>query len=428
MDAVSTNDSSVDPDKGAIVVEPENQSGYMKGFPPPPGKQVHGFSLDWILDPEQSRWSMMNMSKIVHVGAVSRGSRPIYYFPRNDQPLLDNLISDIDGVSMSLRQLLKISEVDGFIALKNGEIIVEAYYNGYRPGMRHEMMSVTKSLVGTLLGVLVEEGVLREHDPVAGYLPEMAESGWGDATLRQVLDMTAGAAWQEDMSHEQTHLIQATAAVGMQHARTDYRYKNGFELICDVKGKDFEHGEKYDYRSGHTEVLSWVISRVCQNHWQDVFAEKIWSKLGAEHDGMVIVDTTGQGASHAGFNGTLRDMARFAVMMANHGYFNHQQIVPESWVKDIYNGDGNSRQAWSRSAEAEVYNDAIFYRSQFRVIDSEKGIYFGLGAKGQLLYVNSAERLVGIFQSTIAGVDEESDRRMRARQLAVMKDIDLRTR
>lgn len=410
-----------DPNRGAVFVETDNQSGYMKGFPPPPEKIVDSHSLGWILDPEQSRWSMMNISKITHMGPVSRGSRPICYLPRNDQPLLDKVVRDIDGSAISLKQLLKISEVDGFIALKNGKIIVEAYYNGYRPDMRHEMMSVTKSLVGTLSGVLMEEGALSADALIGNYLPEMAEGGWGDATVRQVLDMTAGADWREDISDEQAEIIQATAAVGMQHAGDGCRYKNGFELICSVKGKDFAHGKKFDYRSGNSEVLGWLISRVCQKPWQEVFAEKIWSKLGAEHDALVIVDSAGQGASHAGFNCTLRDMARFGVMMSNHGDFNNQQIVPAAWVKDIYSGDNQVRRAWTTSAEAQQYRDTIFYRGQFRVIDSGKGIFFGLGAKGQMLYINSAEQLVGVFQSSIAGVDEESDRRIRARQLGIME-------
>lgn len=415
---------SVDPNSGALIVEPDSQSSYMQGFPPPPDKLIHNHSLDWILDPEQARWSMLNMSKIVHMASVSRGSQPICYLPRNDQPLLDADFTDVDGTSMSLRQLLKISEVDGFIAVKKGEIVFEAYYNGYRPDMRHEMMSVTKSLAGTLAGVLIEEGVLKEEGLIADYLPEMEGTGWADATLRQVLDMTAGAAWQEDITSEDTHVIQATAAVGMQHVRDDYRYKNGFELICDVKGKDYEHGEKYQYRSGHTEVLTWVISRVCRKHWQDVFAEKIWSKLGAEHDALVIVDITGQGASHAGFNPTLRDMARFGVMMANGGYFNHRQIVPESWIKDIYTGDENARRAWQNSDEGKDYKDTIFYRNQFRVGDSDKGIYFGLGAKGQMIYVNTAEQMVGVFQSTISSVDEKADMQFRKRQLHIIRQIE----
>ncbi len=419
-------DDLINPDHGAVIVEPESQSSFMQGFPPPLEKRVNSFSLDWILDPEQARWAMMNMSMIVHMDTVSRGSMPINYLPRNDQPLLDIAFNDLDGSERTLKELLKLSEVDGFIVVKKGEIALEAYYNGYRPDMRHEMMSVTKSLAGMLAGVLIEEGLLDVNSCISDYLPEMRESGWADATLRHVLDMSAGAAWSEDITREDSEVIQATAAVGMQHAGEHHKYSSGLDLICDVKGKEYEHGERYVYRSGHTEVLTWVISRVCQKRWQHVFADRIWSKIGAEHDALNIVDTSGQGASHAGFNATLRDCARFGVMLSNGGYYNGQQLVPESWIKDTYTGDASCKRAWENSDEAKDYKETIFYRNQFRVIDSDKGIYFGLGAKGQMLYVNTADQLVVVVQSTLSSVDEKADMQFRRSHLNIIKQLEER--
>lgn len=388
-----------DPNANAIFVEHENQSIYMKGFPPEEDKLINGNSTQWLIDDNKSRWAMQNISTFLHTAPVSRGHQRIVYLPRNDKPLLEKKFDDIYNKKSSLRQLLKTIEVDGFIALKNGEVIVEAYYNGYSPEKRHEMMSVNKSFTGTMIGVLVAEGKLDTAKLIPEYLPELKNTGWGDATLRQTLDMTTGVDWNEDETDEKSHIIQGTTAVGLQHVRSDYPFSNGISILKSV-GKKYEHGKTYSYLSGNTEVLGWLITRVSNKHWQDVFSEKIWSKLGAERDALIVVDSGGQGAAHAGFNATLRDTARFGVMMAQNGYYNGQQIVSKEWVDDIRYGDDAVRRAWQGTRASKDFGDSAFYRSQYWVLDSDKGIFLARGFRGQTIYINISENLVGVFQSS----------------------------
>lgn len=410
---------------GAVFIETEPQSSYMRGFPPPRDRLVDGSSVDWLLDPDKCRWGMLNVSKFLHTAAVSRGEGPIARLPRDDRALVDEDFQDASGNIRPLGEMLRANRVDGFLALKSGKVVMEAYCNGYGPGDRHEMMSVTKCLIGVTIGLLIADGAIEPERPVDYYLPELACSGWAGATVRQVLDMTAGIKWCEDHRIDGAEVMLATAATGLQRPRDDYPFRNGWELIRSIT-QETEHGVRYAYSSGSSELLGWLATRLCQEPWQNFFARRIWARLGTEHDALIIVDETGQGAAHAGFNASLRDMGRFALMLVQQGRIDDRQILSSSWIDDIVTGDAAVRAAWRRAGENMLFGEKAFYRGQFRVLDSDRGILLGLGSRGQMLYANIAEQLVGIFQSSHAAAnEEEGDAHIRLK-LGIMEQLGAR--
>jgi len=391
-----------DPNASAVIVEEENQSSYMKGVPVPEDKWIDGNSIAWALDHDQSLWGLQNVSKIITTEAVSRKSAPVVHLPHSGKNILEQEFKNSQtGSSSLLKKLLKDMRVDGFIVLKDGKIVTEAYYNGYRPEKRHHMFSVTKSLVGTLAGIMVHEGKIDPTLPVSHYLPELKEkSGIGDATVRQALDMTASLVWDMNHGDPMSNVQLNSRAGGMEYISADFPYANTLSLLQSTEKKD-EHGKVYSYTPANTEVLGWIISRLSNKNWQEVFSEKIWSKLGTEHDALVVVDRGGHGFATAGLNATLRDMARFGLMIAQNGYYNDQQIVPSDWIDDIRRCDEDTRNAWKKSEEYNTFGKDAFYRNQFRVLDGEKGIMLALGAKGQMVYTDSSQNLVAVYQSTV---------------------------
>jgi CubicO group peptidase (beta-lactamase class C family) len=411
-----------DPNDGAVIVEEENQSSYMKGFPPPEDKLVDGYAGQWSLDPDKSLWALQNVSKILHTAVVSRGSAPIVYLPRNDKNYLDKGFKDNHGKTLPLKQILKAIKVDGFIALKDGKILVEAYYNGYRPEKQHQMFSVTKSLIGALIGILVGEGKLDTSQLIPYYLPELIDSGWGDATLQQTLDQTTGIHWTKG-DDEKSHFMMYSIACGFASMQPNFPFKNGISMLKTLV-KEREHGLACNYNSANSSVLGWLITRISDQHWQDVFSEKIWSKLGTEHDALIVVDSGGQGAGAVGFNATLRDMARFGVVMAQNGYYNGQQIVPRDWIDDIRYGNDDVRRAWKKGDSLELmeFGDSAFYHNQYRVLDSDKGIFIAQGAKGQMIYINISENLVGVFQSS---TEAAMDMKISRQQISIIEQISM---
>ena len=416
LEIIQDDSSHEPPTPGHEIVESENQSTYMRGLPPPRDKLIND-DHSWALDPDKAKWSFQNVSKFLVTDAVSRGVGTVTPLSYAEASILGDVFSAPDGAQQPLRAILGEIGVDGFILIKNGVTHAEAYYNGLTPSRRHIAFSVTKSLVGTLVGILVHEGRIDLSQNVAHYLPELAESGVADVTIRQVLDMTTNVVWSHDRNDPASQVDQNSKAGGFQSRPEDFPFHNTLEFLQSLE-KAGEHGQVGVYNPGNTEILGWIVSRLEGKHWQDVFAERIWSKIGAEHDALVAVDPGGHGFATAGFNATLRDFARFGLMLENDGRANGQQIVPADWLKDTRYGDEQALKAWRASDQAVKRRHVKFYRNHFRVLDDESGEFVAQGHMGQRIYVNMDANVVAVFLSVTPS------RELRDYQVDLVREIN----
>ena len=62
----------------------------------------------------------------------------------------------------------------------------------------HILMSVSKSMLGLIAGTLVERNEFSEEDLITKYIPELADSAYAGATVRNLLDMRVGVFFNED--------------------------------------------------------------------------------------------------------------------------------------------------------------------------------------------------------------------------------------
>jgi CubicO group peptidase (beta-lactamase class C family) len=124
------------------------------------------------------------------------------------------------------------------------------------PATLHLLMSVSKSIVGILVGALVHEGVLDVEEPVTAYVPELAHSGYRGATVRHLLDMRSGIAFSEnylDPDAEVRVLEQAVGWAPRHSSRADHASRISAHSRCQP------HGGSFDYRSCETDILGWVV-------------------------------------------------------------------------------------------------------------------------------------------------------------------------
>ena len=80
-------------------------------------------------------------------------------FPLKPAALEDVRISGVNGESLSLSQILEATSTDGLVVLHKGAIVLEHYANGMTARSPHIMMSVSKSMLGLLAGILAGRGV-----------------------------------------------------------------------------------------------------------------------------------------------------------------------------------------------------------------------------------------------------------------------------
>ena len=371
--------------------------GWMQGSPPPPDKRItfdDSAARQW----PQMRWTFANYRELTKTARVSRGSGPIAMLPVA-------LRKDLDAVTfiplgrvqpMTWAAAVEAVYADAVLILHKGRIVHERYYGVMNPDQPHIAMSVTKSFIGTLTEMLIAERLIDEGAQVSRYIPELAASGFGDATVRQLLDMTTGISYSEDYTDPNADVAKFGVVAGMRPVPPGFSGPRAIYDYLPTISKQGAHGDAFTYKTVNTEVLGWIIARVTGKRPHDVLSDRIWSRLGAEHDADVIIDNAGSPAVGGGLNPTLRDMARFGEAMRLGGRFNGKQIIPASVIARIRTGARKDDFAKAGYKTLPGWS----YKSQWWVSHNAHGAYMARGIHGQAIYIDpKAEMVIVRFAS-----------------------------
>src|SRR6266568_2419539 len=117
--------------------------------------------------------------------------------PAASVPLPDPPVWRLDGSTATAAEVFADTYTDALIVLHDGQLVAERYDAGMKAATPHLLMSVSKSLVGCVAGVLADRGLLDPAAPVTAYVPEAGPSGDAGATVRHLLDMRTGVAFRE---------------------------------------------------------------------------------------------------------------------------------------------------------------------------------------------------------------------------------------
>ena len=365
--------------------------GWMVGAPPPPDRVLRFDDGSYFRFPAM-RWSVSNFRQLMPTVNVSRGIGPPKVLPRAIRSDIDDMTFTRFGADrqMTWHESLLANYTDGIVILHKGRVVYERYFGVLRPDGQHGAMSVTKTFVGTLAAMMVAEGKLDPARKVADYVPELGKSAFGDATVRQVMDMTTGVRFSEDYS-DPTAEVWAHAAAGNPLPKPkDYAGPRSYYDFLKTVGPEGNHGQAFHYRTANTDALGWILARVSGRSVAQLLSERIWSKLGAEQDAYMSVDSTGTPFAGGGLNTGLRDLVRFGEMIRNDGRYNGQQIVPKSAIEDIRRG--GSREAFAKAGYDLL--DGWSYRAMWWVTHDEDGSFMARGVHGQALYINPTAQVV----------------------------------
>jgi len=387
---VHASDSESRPVLDAAASDPA-ALGWMVGSPPPEQKIVRFEDGSYFRFPAL-RWSVSNFRQLMPTINVSRGLGAPIALSRTAQAGIDALrVVPIGGTkAMTWEESLAANYTDGIVILHRGRIVYERYFGVFKEDGQHAAMSVTKSVVGTLGAMLVAEGVLDAEKPVADYVPELRQSAFGNATLRQVLDMTTGLEYSEDYQDPNAEVwAHALAGNPLPKPEGYSGPRSYYEFLQTVRPQG-RHGEGFGYKTVNTDVLGWVIARVTGRNVAQLLSERIWSRLGAEQDAYMTVDSIGTPFAGGGLNAGLRDLARFGEMMRNDGQFNGRQIVPKAVVDDIR--QGGDKLAFAKGGYPLLQGWS--YRNMWWVTHNKHGAFMARGVHGQRIYVNPGAEVV----------------------------------
>lgn len=364
--------------------------GWMQGFPPPPDRTVSMADGSFFEFPAL-RYSVCNMRLFMPTREVRSAQVNRYTFKVCLDPDIDNItfIPLFEKEPITWKQALEKVYTDGIIILHQGTIVYEKYFGALAPDGTHAAMSCSKTLTGTLGATLVAEGVINPEKRADFYVPELKESGFGNATIRELLDMTTSIQYIEDYSDPNAEVWKFSEAGNVFHPADYSGYKNFYDYIVTVR-QSGPHGRKFAYKTINTDVLAWVISRATGKNIAQLLSEKIWQPMGAHIDGYYQVDASGIPFAGGGFNGSLRDYAMFGEMVRCGGFFNGKQIIPESVLDDIIYHVETSK------FDVKAYPNlkGWGYRNMWWVTNNDNQAFMARGVHGQAIYIDPTAEIV----------------------------------
>lgn len=261
----------------------------------------------------------------------------------------------------------------GLVVLHNGEIVLERYARGFGADGRWTSFSVAKSFTSTLVGAAVEDGLIDSlDDPVTRYIPELAGSGYDGVSIRQILTMTSGVRWNEDYTDPQSDVVRMYAEP--VPAGVD-------PTVAYLRTLPREHapGTHWQYKTGETNLIGVLVSRATGRSLADYLSEKIWRPVMV-HDGVWMVDASGQNIGGCCLSATMRDYARMGQLVLNGGMIGGTRIVPENWFAE------------AGTRQADIGAPGRGYGYQWWTYDD--GNFGAQGIFGQGIFIDPARNLV----------------------------------
>ena len=366
--------------------------GIMQGTPPSDDKIISFVDLDAVQFP-QMRYTFTNVREFLPTKNIASAKKDLHYFEQKlDTDNIDKLTFTpmYSRDVMTFKDSLPVNYTDSMLILHKGKIVYEKYFGVSNADTPHHLMSVTKTFAGTLGALLVKEGVIDENKQVQYYVPELKGSAWGDATVRQVLDMTVGLDFTEDYEDPQSDNSKySISSMPFIPTKKGESVNHFYKYLQTVKKKG-EHGQKFDYKTPNADVIAWVIARATGKDFNQVLSEKIWQPLGTQEAAYMLVDKAGTPFAGGGMSATSRDLARFGEMMRNNGYFNGKRILPASLVAEIKAGGDRHKFTYAGYDNLKGWS----YKDMWWVSHNEDGAFTARGIHGQTIYVDPKAEMV----------------------------------
>ena len=254
-------------------------------------------------------------------------------------------------------------------------------------------MSVSKSLVGMVVGALVGAGSLDVDAQLTRYVPALAQSGYAGATVRHILDMRSGIKFSEDYLDPLAEVRLIEQAIGWAPRTAPDIPSNMYDFLLTLR-QESAHGGPFLYRSCETDVLGWICESVAGVRMPELMSELLWSRIGAQNDAVIGVDEVGTGMFDGGINACLRDLVRFGSLYLTDGVsLTGQQVVHPAWIADTFAGGIDSREAFAASPGDNRMPGGM-YRNQCWFPYAGDNVLVCLGIHGQMIYINRAANLV----------------------------------
>ncbi len=335
----------------------------------------------------------------------------IAYFPRMDSifpsqvvsrgaavrelPVGVPLVAGADAERM-LNDFIVAHQVAGILVLRDGRVRLERYGLGQSATSRWTSFSVAKSVTSLLVGAAIKDGIISGLDaPVTNYIPELRGTAYEGVTVRHLITMTSGVAWNENYSDPNSDILRFTRFKPVAGVDANVSFVRTLQ-------REAPPGTRWVYKTPETNLLGSLLIAASGKPLSTYLSEKIWSRYGMERDASWLTDHIGHAQGGCCLQATLRDFGRIGQFVLDGARVNGQSIVPTGWI------EASTRKQWDIGAQGQGYG------YQWWTYDG--GSFEARGLYGQLLYIDPARRMVvvivGAWTTPVGGPSDGAQRSM----------------
>ncbi len=346
-------------------------------------------AVNSLFDADTIVHNFSHMDELFLTRPLSRGAGPVSDLPPGPPAVL----------SPAVAQWIKDRSVTGLVMLKNGQLVHESYYLGTGPEDLRISWSMAKSLLASLFGILNAEGAFGSlEDPVVKYAPSLKGSAYDGASIRDVLTMSSGVAFNEDYLDFNSDINKMGRVLALGGSMDAF--------AAGLKARAAEPGARFHYVSIDTHVIGMVIRGATGKDIPELLEDRILAPLGLEAAPYYLTDGEGVSFVLGGLNLRTRDYARFGQMVLQGGKWQGVQVVPEDWVIAM-----TSPQAKDGSA----------YGFQWWIPENPTpGEVMAQGIYGQYIYINPGLGVVIAVNSADRGFEDPG---VNAGNVAMLRDM-----
>ena len=303
------------------------------------------------------------------------------------------------GAEVQTSEFITRTDSGALLVLKDGKITFEQYWQTGGRDQTWLSMSVAKSFISALVGIAVDQGLIGDiTEPVTDYVPELAGSAYDNVRIKDILQMSSGASWNEDYGDPESDINRFGRVFALGGSMNDF----AATLVPDLPPGTYNR-----YNSTDTQVLGMLLTKVTGRSVNDYMIEMLWHPMGAENVGYWLTDAEGMEMAFGGLNITARDYAKLGEMYRMGGAFNGQQIVPADWVQASITPDAphlmpgdNPQSDWP-----------IGYGQQWWIPEGDVGEFMAIGVYNQFIYVapESNTVIVKLSANSAYGTPDDPD-------------------
>ncbi len=303
----------------------------------------------------------------------------------------------ISGETRDVQTFLDETDTTGLLIVDHDKVVFEDQYRGNVPTSQTISWSVGKSFVSALVGIAIDERHIGSvEEPITDYVPELTGTAYDGVRIKDVLQMSSGAQWNEDYSDPDSDINRFGRILALGGSLDEF---------MSTRPREYEPGTHNRYNSTDTQAIGMLLKRATGRTLSDYLSEKLWQPLGMEDDAYWVVDSEGMEMAFGTLNVTLRDYAKLGLLYLHDGHWNGSQIVPADWVTASVTPDAPHLQPGDNPQSESV----LGYGYQWWVLDGDEGEFSAIGIYNQFIYVNPTVDLVIVKTSASSDYGQTND-------------------